>query len=301
MMPGNVFSLGKHTRQLMRPAAAATALVAIAAVLALASGGASRGPHRRVMIASRASTAAALFAWRPSAAVRPARVGPRGSAAELSRLIAAGKPIYCGGHRGREVALTFDDGPGPYTRLVLAKLRKHHMRATFFVVGRNVGLVPGAVKSERALGAVGDHTFSHPLLPALSPAEATAEIARTKLLLDHVSGAPVLLFRPPYGARTATIDAIARAHHLLEVLWSIDSRDSLGADWSQIEETVTRGLEPGAIVLMHENRGQTVRALLGIFAALERKRLRAVSVPELLTSDPPKQARMGSPAACQGR
>ena len=75
-------------------------------------------------------------------------------------LVARGRPVYCAGRERREVALTFDDGPGPYTRLVLAKLRKHHLSATFFVVARNITLVKGATREERLLGAVGDHTFT---------------------------------------------------------------------------------------------------------------------------------------------
>jgi peptidoglycan/xylan/chitin deacetylase (PgdA/CDA1 family) len=192
------------------------------------------------------------------------------------------------------VALTFDDGPGPYTRLALAKLRKHGVRATFFVVGRNIGLVPGATRAERALGAVGDHTFTHPVLTALSMAAAQREILTTKRLLERSSGGPVFLFRPPYGARNAAIDSIARASGLIEILWTVDSADSLGANYAQIEHTVIAGMRPGSIILMHENHGQTVRALLNIFAALRRKHLRAVSVPRLLVDDPPSVAQVRS-------
>jgi peptidoglycan/xylan/chitin deacetylase (PgdA/CDA1 family) len=219
--------------------------------------------------------------------------------AELRKLISLGLPIYCAGPRGKEVALTFDDGPGTYTRLAIAKLRKHRIPATFFVVGRNIGLLPGAVRQERELGAVGDHTFTHPLLTALGTAEASRQIATTQADLARASGGPVFLFRPPYGGRDARIDAIAREHGLLEIMWTVDSADSLGAEYGQIERNVIGGMRPGAIVLMHENHGQTIRALLSIFAALQRKHLRAVSVPQLLTDDPPSlpQVRAGG-AGC---
>jgi peptidoglycan/xylan/chitin deacetylase (PgdA/CDA1 family) len=190
------------------------------------------------------------------------------------------------------VALTFDDGPGPYTRLVLAKLRKHSIRATFFDVARNIPLLPGATRQEAAIGGVGDHTVDHPLLTALAPAEAEAQIASAQAALERSSGAPVFLFRPPYGGRSQRIDAIARAHGLLEILWTVDSADSLGANYAQIERNVIAGLQGGSIILMHENHGQTVRALLGIFAALDQRRLRAVSVPQLLADDPPSVAQV---------
>src|SRR6202030_2689212 len=184
-------------------------------------------------------------------------------------LVALGRPVYCAGPHGDEVALTFDDGPGPYTRLVLAKLHKHGVHATLFVVGRNIPLLPGATRAERALGAVGDHTFTHPLLTGLSAGAAEEEMVRTQEALARSSGGPVFLFRPSYGGHDATIDGIARAHGMLEVLWSVDSADSLGANFAQIERTVIAGLRPGAIILMHENHGQTIREMLSIFAALQ--------------------------------
>jgi peptidoglycan/xylan/chitin deacetylase (PgdA/CDA1 family) len=217
---------------------------------------------------------------------------PSGEPPEVHRLIALGKPVYCAGRHGKDVALTFDDGPGPYTRLALRKLRSWGDRATFFIVGRNIPLIPGITRRERALGMVGDHTFTHPVLTALPTVEAEREIVRTQAALARASGRPVFLFRPPYGARDARIDSIARRHGLLEILWSVDSADSLGANYAEIAHNVIAGLKPGAIILMHENRGQTIRALATILPALRRLQLRAVSVPELLNVDPPSRAQV---------
>jgi peptidoglycan/xylan/chitin deacetylase (PgdA/CDA1 family) len=219
---------------------------------------------------------------------------------EVRRLISLGRPIYCGGSHGREIALTFDDGPGSYTSKVISKLRRHHEGATFFIVGRNIKLIPGVTRAERGLGAVGDHTFTHPLLTAIPRSRARQEIVRTRRLLERSSGGPVFLFRPPYGGRDKGIDAIVRANGLLEVLWSVDSADSLGANYAQIRHNVIAGLHPGAIILMHENRGQTVRALLPIFEAIRRKGLHAVSLPQLLTDDPPSPAQVRS-GRCDGQ
>jgi peptidoglycan-N-acetylglucosamine deacetylase len=210
----------------------------------------------------------------------------------IRHLISLGKPIYCAAPHGHEVALTFDDGPGTYTHLAIVKLRKHRIKATFFIVGRNIALLPAALGEERALGAVGDHTFTHPLLTSLAPAEAREQIVRTKRDVERASGGPVFLFRPPYGAHDATIDSIARRNGLLEILWTVDSQDSLGVNYAQIERTVIAGMKPGAIVLMHENHGQTIRAMLNIFAALKREHLRPVSVARLLTDDPPSDAQL---------
>ncbi|HUA75024.1 MAG TPA: polysaccharide deacetylase family protein [Solirubrobacteraceae bacterium] len=268
-----------------RRLALAVSLAAVAVAIYLLAGGTGDGD--RAPRAGAVATAPRVSAQAPRRPDRRAR-----EAAEIRRLIAIGKPIYCAGHRSHELALTFDDGPGPYTHLVLDKLRKHRLSATFFIVGRNIPLVPGITRRERAQGAVGDHTFTHPDLTTLGSSDAEAQIVRTQSALARASGGPVSLFRPPYGAHDATVDAIARSHHLLEILWNVDSADSLGADYAQIERNVIAGLRPGAIILMHENRGQTVRALLAIFAALQRKHLHAVSVPQLLADDPPGPAQI---------
>jgi peptidoglycan/xylan/chitin deacetylase (PgdA/CDA1 family) len=88
---------------------------------------------------------------------------------------------------------------------------------------------------------------------------------------------------------------------MLEILWSTDSADSLGAEWDGIIRNVEAGLRPGAIILMHENRGQTIRALTTLLPELQRRHLRSVSLPELFASDPPSvaQVRQG-PNGCSG-
>jgi peptidoglycan/xylan/chitin deacetylase (PgdA/CDA1 family) len=226
----------------------------------------------------------------------------RAERAVVERLADLGLPVYCGGTRGRAVAFTFDDGPGPYTHLALRKLRAADERATFFAVGRSIDRFPGYLLRELALGSVGDHTYTHPLLTFLPEAAIVSQIAGTARRIQSESGARVDLFRPPYGAHNATVDRVARRFGLLEILWNVDSADSLGANYAGIIHNVEAGLHPGAIILMHENRGQTIRALTTLLPVLHRRHLRSVSVPELLASDPPsaRQLRMGR-AGCPRR
>lgn len=207
--------------------------------------------------------------------------------AEIRRLVPLGLPVYCGGLRGDEIALTFDDGPGVYTHLALKKLREADERATFFVVGESINGFPGYLRRELKVAALGDHTYTHPDLATLAPAEVRSQLERTAQLIRAQSGQQVDMWRPPYEASDATVARIARRLGLLEILWSVDSRDSLGANWAQIIRFVEAGLRPGAIVELHENRGQTIRALTTLLPYLHRRRLRSVSIPELLASDPP--------------
>jgi len=125
-------------------------------------------------------------------------------------LAAGGKPVFCGGPRPH-AALTFDDGPGPYTPLALRILRSAHLPATFFLVGRNLGRFLGLARDEACSYALGDHTWTHPYLPGLAPAAIREQLDTTRTAIEREAGAPVSLFRPPYGARTPVVD-VARPH-----------------------------------------------------------------------------------------
>jgi peptidoglycan/xylan/chitin deacetylase (PgdA/CDA1 family) len=239
-----------------------------------------------VLIGSSRAVAAAIGLLSLAALSTGANDGSRA----VARLAALGQPLVCGGARGRDVALTFDDGPGPYTARVLRLLDRAGARATFFLVGKELARWPGMPAWERRFGALGDHTWTHVMLTAVDSATARRELEATKRALEQKTHVPVQLFRPPYGAHDRRIDELARSLGLLEVLWSIDSRDSEGAPWYQIAANVERRLHPGSIVLMHENRGQTVRALNErILPYLRAHNLYAVSIPELLRVDPPSR------------
>ena len=204
------------------------------------------------------------------------------------------------------VALTFDDGPGVYTKLAVKKLRQHHLPATFFLVGKEIRAYPQLVPLEKPVAEFGDHTMTHPFLPALATSAMVEEIAAAQTLIERVTREPVVLFRPPYEGRTGAIDREAKALGMLEILWNVDSRDSLGdTNYLGIERNVIAGLRPGSIILMHENHGQTIRALPTIFAALAQRKLTAVTVPELMRADPPSLAQLraglsGCPVALAG-
>ena len=118
----------------------------------------------------------------------------------------AGPPPYCGGGKERVVALTFDDGPGPYTAGILRELEAHGAQATFFLVGNRVRYWPALPAREAALGAVGDHTWSHPSLPRLRRAQVRGQLVRARATIARAAGVPVRLFRPPYEAHDRKVD-----------------------------------------------------------------------------------------------
>ena len=217
---------------------------------------------------------------------RLASLESRGNAT-IRKLAKLALPVYCGGRHGRELAFTFDDGPGVYTHYALKKLTQAHERATFFVVGRSIQAWPGWIRRELEIATLGDHTYTHSDLLEMPSTEVAAELDSNARLIERDSGQSVDLFRPPYGAQDPSVNHVASHLGLLDIMWSMDSRDSLGANWAEIIKNVESDLRPGAIILMHENRGQTIRALTTLLPVLHRRHLRSVSLPELFATDPP--------------
>jgi peptidoglycan/xylan/chitin deacetylase (PgdA/CDA1 family) len=214
--------------------------------------------------------------------------------ASLLRLARSGQPVYCGGGRLPQVALTFDDGPSWTTPQIISLLRSAGARGTFFDIGERTTYYPAYVRLQRVLGAVGDHTWTHPRLTTLRWRRLVEQLRWGRTAVRRATGRRVVLFRPPYGERSRLVDRAAHGLHLLQVLWSVDSRDSDGATLQQIERNVLQGLRPGAIVLLHENHPETLVALRKvILPALKRRGLSAVTVPELLATDPPRQLWLG--------
>jgi peptidoglycan/xylan/chitin deacetylase (PgdA/CDA1 family) len=226
-------------------------------------------------------------------------VEPAGATtARLDRLVAAGLPIRCGAGTQPLVALTFDDGPGVLTRQTLDLLRERGMTATFFLVGKllDEARFQGLPRSAARLGAVGDHTWDHVSMVGVSAAELDEQIARTRRAIAAETGERVVLFRPPLGQQDERVRDYVRSLGMLTVLWSVESGDSQGMSADRIYRTVRASLSPGDIVLLHENRGTTQKALPRILDLIEARGYTTVTVPQLLELDPPthEQLREGT-------
>jgi peptidoglycan/xylan/chitin deacetylase (PgdA/CDA1 family) len=200
--------------------------------------------------------------------------------------------VWAGPAQEKAVALTFDDGPSAtYTPQILALLRRYGAHATFFVIGHKVEQTPYLVKEELAGGnEVGNHTFTHPHLPAENQIARERELERTSLDLDLV-GCPKAdrLFRPPYSQTDDRLKSYM-AHtgrHL--VMWSIDSGDWRGLATPDIIKNVLGRLKNGAIIIFHDSdeyskadRHPTVEALKTILPALKAQGYRMVTVSQLI-------------------
>ncbi len=201
--------------------------------------------------------------------------------------------VRLGGGEHRIVALTFDDGPSPYTDALLDELQRLRVPATFFVVGYQLPDFAPQLQREVDLGqTVGDHTADHANLTTLSPADQKRQIDDDATEIRSY-GAPLpRLFRPPYGAYDQTTHRLLGRRRMLSVLWSVDSEDYTKPGVDAIVRNVVDAVRPGSIVLMHDgggDRSETVAAVPRIVRELRRQGYRFVSVPRLLLENPPPQ------------
>lgn len=194
----------------------------------------------------------------------------------------SGGRFWRGNPRRREIALTFDDGPGPMaTPLLLAILRRYGVHATFFVIGERVAPYPYLVRQMAAEGhEVANHTFHHPNLTTLDAATVRQEVDAAAELIGATAGRP-RWFRPPGGDYDVRVVEAARASGMDLAMWTANSGDWALPPPKVLAERVLDRAEPGAIILLHNGPLNTVRALPTIITELRRRGYALVTMSDL--------------------
>lgn len=215
----------------------------------------------------------------------------------LTPRLAMFAPVVCRGTSGRpEIVLTFDDGPSPLTTpRVLAELARCGARATFFVLGAKVERHPEILQAIVAAGhEIGIHGHAHDrMLSIRHPRRIEAELHRAGTVVASITGRTPHLFRPPVGHVSPRTAVACRQLGLTLVGWSVRALDGLRRTTAaSVVERVTRGLSPGAIVLLHDASENEqfepagVAALPGILAEAARRGLACVTLSEALSKHP---------------
>ena len=198
--------------------------------------------------------------------------------------------VRAAGSQHKEVALTFDDGPGPYTPAILRVLVREHVPATFFEVGIEEQYFHAATSAIVAHGyPIGDHTESHRPMSELKRKAQEAQLIQDSGAIGNYGAPFPRMFRPPYGMWDHTTLSLLRKYKMLMVLWSVDTDDYERPGVNVIVQRTLAGLEPGAIILLHDaggDRSQTVAALPLIIKALRKRGYKLVTVPKLLLDNP---------------
>lgn len=192
----------------------------------------------------------------------------------------------------KNVAITFDDGPSdPYTDQVLDILRQYGIKATFFMVGRNVDRFPKIARRVASAGhEIGNHTYNHSSLFLDAPRRIALELAMGEESILRTTGVSPRLFRPPYGANPRWVMTQALRRGYIITKWSVNAGDWRKASAVRIVKKTLARIGNGAIILMHDgacipgnnHRYGTVSALPQILDALKSSGYKVVSVSELL-------------------
>jgi peptidoglycan/xylan/chitin deacetylase (PgdA/CDA1 family) len=192
----------------------------------------------------------------------------------------------------KQLALTYDDGPNdPHTMRLLEVLAKHNVHATFFLIGRYVQQRPDLAREILKAGhAIGNHTFTHPLLTLKSNAEVRRELTDCNAALRDALGHPVNLFRPPFGGRRPAVLRIARELGLQSVMWNVTGYDWNAPPAAVIEQKVSKQIRGGNVILLHDgghkqmgaDRSQTVLATDRLIAKYKSEDYEFSTIPQML-------------------
>ena len=257
-----------------------------------AMGPLTSGPGTSVEVTAPRSTGAApnpaptpvYELWRPKNQTVPLPPALKKAAAPRP---APPTPVDC--RRDACVALTFDDGPGPYSVKLAQQLHGLGAQATFYMVGRMVSEDPAAVRTIARIPGmeIGAHTMTHPPLTQIGAARADSEIGENVTQLRALAGPSVTTMRPPYGDRSPATDAIAKRHGLAVMMWEVDTLDWQSRSTPTTVTRAVKGARPGSIILMHDIHAPTVRAAPQIAKQLQRRGYTLVTVSELLGATTP--------------
>lgn len=235
-----------------------------------------------VALRSGAASSASLHPHAPSLSItpysatpRPPRVADQYNSVNTSR---------------RVIALTFDDGPHPeLTPKLLDILRHNGVRATFFVVGRNVEAYPDIARRIVAEGhEIANHSWSHTAFTKIGAASLQREVQGTNDIIERVTGRRPTAIRPPYGAINPRVREFLTKNQNLDVmLWSVDPLDWKRPGASVVTQRLVDGATPGGILLAHDIHPGTIEAMPDTIAQLKAKGYGFATVSQLIALQEP--------------
>ncbi len=182
----------------------------------------------------------------------------------------------------KKIAITFDDGPHPlYTKKLLQGLKKRDVKATFFLLGKEVELYPEIVKKIKEDGhLIGVHSYEHVNFGQIGDEAAMRQIQTTGDAIEAVTGEYPGFIRPPYGSWKKSLNDKVT---MIEVLWDVDP-----LDWAtKNSDVVTRRImtavdKGGTIILLHDASSSSVQAAFKVIDTLSEQGYEFVTVEELL-------------------
>lgn len=193
-------------------------------------------------------------------------------------------PIYKVDTDEKKISLSFDVAWGTDNiDDILKVLKKHEVKATFFLVGSWVDDNKELVEKIHKEGhEIGNHSNTHANTKQLSEDAVVQEIELTSDKISNITGEKTTLFRPPFGdIDTKTLD-ICKSLGYQVVKWDVDSMDWKQLGPNHVIERVVKNSQPGSIVLFHANINNSATYLDSIITNLKKEDYKIVPVSEIL-------------------
>jgi peptidoglycan/xylan/chitin deacetylase (PgdA/CDA1 family) len=182
------------------------------------------------------------------------------------------------------VALTFDDGPGPYTDRLLKILNDSGAKATFFLIGNKVAATPtGAKRIADAGMEIGSHTWEHPNMTTIPPEDIASQLSKANDAITAATGQTPKLVRTAGGLINDNVLAAAKQQGLADINW-----DVIPFDWINDSNTAATRymlitqIKPGSVVLFHDTYSSTVDLVYQFLPVLKANGYHMVTVSQLL-------------------
>lgn len=182
------------------------------------------------------------------------------------------------------IALTFDDGPSPYTDRLLQILEDNDAKATFFEIGNKVAANPAGAKRVVDAGMeLGSHTWEHPNMTAIPPEDIAAQFSKASDAIQAATGQRPILVRTAGGLVNDQVLAEAKKQGLADINW-----DVIPFDWANDANTgATRymlmsQIKPNSVVLFHDVYSSTVDLVYQFLPVLKANGYHMVTVSQML-------------------
>jgi peptidoglycan-N-acetylglucosamine deacetylase len=183
------------------------------------------------------------------------------------------------------VALTFDDAPTEYTQDVLNILNEKQVKATFFVIGKNLAQFPQIGQEIVANGhELGNHSYTHQRMILKSQSFISTEIEKTSKLIRNAGFTGEIVFRPPNGKKLFGLPWYLNQHQMKTIMWDVEP-DTYGKSTDFLVKYTLDHVKPGSIILLHPfcNDCQNDRAAIGkIIDGLHAKGYQFVTISQIL-------------------
>ena len=180
-----------------------------------------------------------------------------------------------------KIALTFDDGPcNPQTLKTLETLKKHNVKATFFIIGKNISGNEAVLKQIVSDGhSIGSHSYSHHFwIDLWGSRKLEMDIRKSLEEIRTCTGKEIKLFRPPYGVTTPNFAYVLKKLNLLSVGWNVRSYDTSSSDINKTLARILQQTKNGSIILLHDRSDFVPDLLDKLIPDLKEKKFEFVTI-----------------------